>query len=246
MRERPASVSHTDSVLAEERGAVSALLEANAERRETAEAELRAARQGLQELLLRGHAAGMQVADMARKAQISRDTAHRALNQTLKETGEMTWKEKQAWASEVMAHIPGGDHERNEFRMFVNMLLLKALGKNHEGLPQSVKGLLDEAARDMKTIAGRPNFKPEYDPVVLTLPWPGASRTRTGTRARRRRASTQDAATETLPGRKRSPSRRSRTTSTPKRSASPRRSCRGPLQQRVAICGDRNRISEES
>jgi hypothetical protein len=95
--------------------------------------------------------------------------------------------------------------------MFVNMLLLKALGKNHEGLPQSVKGLLEEATRDMKTIAGKPSFKPEYDPVILTLPWPGSSSRRTGNRARRRRASTPDAAIETAPGRKRSPSCRSRT-----------------------------------
>lgn len=195
------SVRSTDSVVAEERGAVSALLEANAERREAAEAELLAARQGLQELLLRGHAAGMQVADMARKAQISRDTAHRALRETFKETGEMTWRQKQAWASEVMAHIPGGDHEKNEFRMFVNMLLLKALGKNHEGLPQSVKGLLEEATRDMKTVAGKPNFKPEYDPVILTLAWPGASSGRAAGRTRRRRASAQDAATEAGPRR---------------------------------------------
>lgn len=210
MSDNTISVRPTDSLLAEERGAVSALLEANAERRETAEAELRAARQGLQDLLLRGHAAGMQVADMARKAQISRDTAHRALKDTLQKTGEMTWRDKQAWAGEVMAHIPGGDHEKNEFRMFVNMLLLKALGKNPEGLPQSVKGLLDEATRDMKTIAGKPDFKPEYDPVILTLPWPGASSRRTA-RARRRRASTENAATETLPGRERSLRRRSST-----------------------------------
>jgi hypothetical protein len=194
MSERTISVRSTDSLVAEERGAVSALLEANAERREVAEAEVRAARQGLQELLLRGHAAGMQVADMARKAQISRDTAHRALNQTLRETGQMTWKEKQAWASEVMAHIPGGDHEKNEFRMFVNMLLLKALGKNPEGLPQSVKGLLDEATKDMKKVAGKPNFKPEYDPVILTFAWPGASSPRGAVRARRPRTSSQDTA----------------------------------------------------
>jgi hypothetical protein len=148
----------------------------------------------------------MQVADMARKAQISRDTAHRALKETLKETGEMTWKEKQAWAGEVMAHIPGGDHEKNEFRMFVNMLLLKALGKNPEGLPQSVEGLLDEATRDMKTIAGKPNFKPEYDPVILALPWPGAANRQTGGRARRPRGSTQDAAREAEPDRERSSS----------------------------------------
>jgi len=155
--------------VAEERGAVWALLEANEERREKAEAETRAARQELQELLLRGHAAGMQVAEMARKARISRDTAHRIL----KEAGEMTWKQKQAWASEIMARIPGGEYDRNEFRMFVNMLLLKALGKNPEGLPQSVKGVLDEATETMKTIGGKPTFEPEYDPVILTFSWPG-------------------------------------------------------------------------
>jgi predicted DNA-binding protein (UPF0251 family) len=175
MSDQATSVRHTDSIVAEERGAVSALLEANEERREQASAEIRAAREELQELLRRGHAAGMQVAEMARKAGISRDTAHR----TLKEAGEMSWKQKQAWASDIMARIPGGEYDKNEFRMFVNMLLLKALGKNPEGLPQSVKGVLDEATKTMRTIGGKPGFKPDYDPVILSFSWPGESAGRT-------------------------------------------------------------------
>jgi hypothetical protein len=163
------TVRHPDTFVAEERGAVSALLEANADRRDQAEAESRAAKQELQELLLRGHAAGIRVAEMARKGRISRDTAHR----TLKEAGAMTWKQKEAWASEIMARIPGGDRDKNEFRMFVNMMLLKALGKNPEGLPQSVKGVLDEATNTMRTGGGKPSFEPDYDQAILAIPWPG-------------------------------------------------------------------------
>lgn len=33
-------------------------------------------------------------------------------------------------------------------------------------------------------IAGKPNFKPEYDPVILALPWPGDASRRTGGRPR--------------------------------------------------------------
>jgi DNA-binding phage protein len=161
-------VRHSDTLLAEERGAVSALLEANADRRDDAEAESRAAKQELQELLLRGQAAGIGVTEMARKGRVSRDTAHR----TLKEGGGMTWKAKEAWAGEIMARIPGGDRDRNDFRMYVNMFLLKALGANPEGLPQSVKGVLDEAAEAMRTIGGRPAFDPEYDQAIRDLPWP--------------------------------------------------------------------------
>jgi hypothetical protein len=153
---------------AEERGAVAALLEANCERRQSAAAEISAARAELQQLLLRGYESGMGVADMARRAQISRDTAHRIL----KEAGVMTWKDKQEWAAKVMAHIKKGSYERNEFRMFVNMLLLKALGSKPEGVPQSVEGVLREATETMKTIGGHPGFEPEFDPDVLRLAWP--------------------------------------------------------------------------
>jgi hypothetical protein len=162
------SVRYPDTIVAEERGAVSPLLEANADRREIAEAELRSAKQELKELLLRGHAAGMQVAEMSRKGRISRDTAHRIL----KEAGEMTWKQKEAWASEVRAQIPRGDEDQNEFRAIVNMMLLKALGQNPEGLPQSVTGVLEEATRAMRIRGGKPSFEPNYDPMLLSFGWP--------------------------------------------------------------------------
>src|SRR5437016_1108069 len=110
--------------LAEERGAVDALLGANRDRRQAAAAKTNAAREELRGLLLRGQAAAMEVSDMARKAGISRETAHRIL----KEAGTMSWRQKREWANEVMTHIPGGDFEKNKFRMFVNMLLFKALG----------------------------------------------------------------------------------------------------------------------
>jgi hypothetical protein len=160
----PVGVSDT---LAEERGSVAPLLEANADRRQRADDELRAARQELQELLLRGQAVGMQVAEMARKGAISRDTAHRIL----KEAGEMSWKQKEAWAGEARARIPRGDHDQNEFRALFNMTLLKALGKNPEGVPQSVAGVIEVATRAIRT-AGAAPFEPEYDCELLSLGWP--------------------------------------------------------------------------
>lgn len=162
-----ATVRHADTIVAEERGAVSPLLEANADRREAAESELHSAKLELQALLLRGQAAGMPVAEMSRKARISRDTSHRIL----KEAGEMTWKQKEAWANEVRALIPRGDHDQNEFRALVNMTLLKALGKNPEGLPQSISGVLEQATKAMRT-AGRSSFEPNYDRALLSLSWP--------------------------------------------------------------------------
>lgn len=166
MSERHLPVGLSDT-LAEERGAVAPLLEANADRRQKAEDELKAARQELQELVLRGQAAGMQVAEMARKGAISRDTAHRIL----KEAGEMSWKQKEAWAGEARARIPRGDLEQNEFRALFNMTLLKALGKNPEGVPQSVAGVIDVATRAIRT-AGSASFEPQYDRELLSLSWP--------------------------------------------------------------------------
>ena len=55
------------------------------------------------------------------------------------------------------------------------MLLLKARGKNPEGLPQSVKGIVDEATTTMRTIALKPGFEAEYDSAILAFPWPGES-----------------------------------------------------------------------
>lgn len=167
MSRTPATVRDADTIVAEERGAVSPLLEANADRREAAEAELSSAKLELQELLIRGQAAGIPVAEMSRKGRISRDTSHRIL----KEAGEMTWKQKEAWASDVLGMIPRGDHDQNQFRALANMTLLKALGKNPEGLPRSVSGVLDHAANVMKA-SGSPSFEPEYDPTLPSVAWP--------------------------------------------------------------------------
>lgn len=82
----------------------------------------------------------------------------------------MSWKQKQTWAAEVMRHIHGGTFERNKYRMLVNMLLLKALGKNPEEVPRSVEGVLEFATRSMQR--DEPNFVPSFDDEVLRLPWP--------------------------------------------------------------------------
>ena len=162
------SVRSVSDTPLDERGAVAVLLEENHDRRLSAARETSAAKRELQELLLRGYSVGMEVTEMARRAQISRDTAHRIL----KEAGEMPWRQKQEFAAKVMEHIKKGTYERNHFRMFVNMLLLKALGSNPEGLPQSVEGVLNLARDDMRTIGGHPNFEPEFDSDVLRLAWP--------------------------------------------------------------------------
>lgn len=160
-------MSDTDWI--EERGTVSALLAANRERRERAAAEVNAGRDELRGLLFRGQAAAIEVADMAEAAGVSRDTAHTIL----KEGGIMSWKQKQAWAAEVMALVPRGEFEQNEFRMFVQMHLYKALGSNPEGVPRSVDGVLAEATKTMRTTAGRPTFEPNYDADRLrTFVWP--------------------------------------------------------------------------
>jgi hypothetical protein len=156
-----------DKSMPDELAAVAALLEANHARRVNAAAEVAAAKRELEELLVGGYSAGMEVTEMARRARISRDAAHR----TLKEAGAVSWKQKQAWAAEVMAHIDGRTHEQRMFRMFVNMLLLKALGSKPEDLPQSVAGVLARAT-DSMIDGGHPHFKPEYKPEVLRMAWP--------------------------------------------------------------------------
>jgi hypothetical protein len=160
------TVSLSDTQFAEERGAVLSLLEENRERRKRAVEEVDAARKQLSELLLRGHAAGMEVAHMATSAGISRDTAHR----TLKDAGSLSWKRKQDFAAEAMRHIKAGTFQRNKFRMLVNMLLLKALGRNPENVPRSVAGVIDFAANEMRR--DDPGFIPEFDEQILLIPWP--------------------------------------------------------------------------
>jgi hypothetical protein len=156
---------------AEEREAVAALLEANFQRREAAEAELDAAKHALRRLLVRGHTAGMRVSAMASKAQVSRDTAHRILREEAEEGSLMSWPEKQEWATKVVARIPRGDLEQNEFKAFVNMLLLKALGSKPEDVPRSVKGVLELAANGVREVGHKPDFEPRFDPELLTMPW---------------------------------------------------------------------------
>jgi len=86
----------------------------------------------------------------------------------------MSWKQKQAWAAHVMEHVPRGDIEQNKFRAFVQMMLNKALGSNPEDVPRSVQGVLDAATEGMRTIAGRPNFKPTIIDAgrVRSMEWP--------------------------------------------------------------------------
>jgi hypothetical protein len=159
-----------DNSWIEERGAVIAHLEANRDRRHKAELEVSGGRDELRTLLFRGQAAAIEVADMAEAAEISRDTAHTIL----KEGGVMSWKQKQAWAADIMSLVPRGTYEQNEFRMFLQTMLYKALGSNPEDLPRSVQGVIDEATRTMHEVAGRPNFKPTItDPAKMsTFEWP--------------------------------------------------------------------------
>jgi hypothetical protein len=158
---------YTDSI--EEHGAVASLLSANRERRERAAVELDAARDELRGLLFRGQKARMEVADMSFQAGMSRDTAHAIL----KEGGIMSWKQKQAWAATVMELVPRGDFAQNEFRMFVQMDLYRALGSNPGDLPRSLAGVLDAATQTMRTVAGKPDFVPVIDAAQLgALEWP--------------------------------------------------------------------------
>jgi hypothetical protein len=143
-------------------------LHENRERRERASAELEAAKQELQEFLLTGEEGGLNISLMASEAGISRDTAHRIL----REVRPMSWPQKQRWASEILAGIPGGNYEQNEFRMFVNTLLFKALGRKPEDVPRSVAGILERATRDVRTIGKHPDFEPNFDPKLLGVPWP--------------------------------------------------------------------------
>jgi DNA-binding IclR family transcriptional regulator len=64
---------------------VAALLEANRSRRVEAAQKTGAAKRELQELLVRGYAVEMDVAEMARRAGVSRDTAHRILKGTFEQ-----------------------------------------------------------------------------------------------------------------------------------------------------------------
>jgi hypothetical protein len=161
-------MSDTDRV--EEYGVVVSKLGANLERRRAAEAELSAAKDELRGLLFRGQKAAIEVAEMADAAGISRDTAHAIL----KEGGVMSWKQKQAWAGEILELVPRGSYEQNEFRAMLQMTLYKALGSNPEGLPRSVQGVFDSATHAMRTIGRRPGFRPVItdSEKLRTYEWP--------------------------------------------------------------------------
>jgi hypothetical protein len=111
----------------------------------------------------------MEVSEMASRAGISRDKAHRVL----REAGVMSWQERREWAKEVLSYIPRGGHEQNVFRSLVNMNLLKALGSRPEDIPQSVEGVLKLATQGMKD-NGHPSFEPAYtdEKALLALSWP--------------------------------------------------------------------------
>jgi hypothetical protein len=164
------SVDMSDTNWPEEQGVVAALLAGNRERREAASRELDSAKYELRTLLWRGQAAAMDVADMADEAGISRDTAHRIL----KEAGTVSWKQKQSWATQVLATVPRGDFAQNKFRMMLQMDLYNALGSKPEDMPRSAEGIFARATEQVRTIGGEPNFEPRVDSQELAnLPdWP--------------------------------------------------------------------------
>lgn len=85
----------------------------------------------------------------------------------------MSWRQKQAWAAEVLALVPRGDFAQNEFRMFLQTYLYKALGSKPEDVPRSTEGVLARATETMRTIGGMPAFEPEFDSErVRALRWP--------------------------------------------------------------------------
>jgi hypothetical protein len=110
----------------------------------------------------------MDVADMASEAGVSRDTAHRLL----KEAGTMSWRQKQAWASDVLARVPRGEFPQNSFRSVLQMNLYRALGSRAGDVPESVAATLDQAAKSVRETIDL-TFSPDYDPELRNLPWPG-------------------------------------------------------------------------
>lgn len=85
----------------------------------------------------------------------------------------MSWRQKQAWAAGVMALVPRGDFAQNEFRMFLQMYLYKALGSKPEDVPRSIEGVFARATETVRTIGGHPNFEPDTDAERLrALQWP--------------------------------------------------------------------------
>jgi hypothetical protein len=91
----------------------------------------------------------------------------------LKEAGTMSWRQKQAWAAEVMAVVPRGDFAQNEFRMFLQTYLYKALGSKPGDVPRSIEGVFARATDTVRTIAGQLAFEPEFDSERLSaLRWP--------------------------------------------------------------------------
>jgi hypothetical protein len=148
---------------------VAALLVSNRERREVAARELSAAKEELRGLFLRGQVATMDVSEMAGVAGVSRDTVHRIL----KEAGTMSWRQKQAWATEVLALVPRGTFAQNQFRSLLQITLYRALGARGDDVPHTVEGVFAHAIESMRTIGGEPDFEPDIDSSRLSeLRWP--------------------------------------------------------------------------
>lgn len=152
-----------------ERVEVAALLVSNRERRDGAAREVSTAKEELRGLLLRGQVATMDVSEMAEAAGVSRDTVHRVL----KDAGTMSWRQKQAWATEVLALVPRGTFEQNQFRSLLQIILYRALGAQGNDVPHTVEAVFAHAIESMRTIGGEPDFEPEIDSNRLSeLTWP--------------------------------------------------------------------------
>jgi hypothetical protein len=155
----------------DEPGTVATLLIANRTRRREADAQVKAAKEELRSLLLRGQALTMEVADMANQAGISRDTAHRIL----RDAGTMSWNQKRAWADEVVKGIPPNKSDIGQqiFRSAVEMSLYSALGSRKDDVPHSLEAIFEQATKTVRD-GGRPDFTPHLDTERLAElpPWP--------------------------------------------------------------------------
>jgi Fic family protein len=85
-------VSMPDTSRQAEREIVSTRLRENRERRGLLEEKTQEIRAELRDLLVRGSNVALDVAEMARLAGISRDTAHRYL----REAGQLSWRQRNA------------------------------------------------------------------------------------------------------------------------------------------------------
>jgi len=150
---------------------VTTLLIANRGRRAEIAAEMDAAKQELRNLLVRGHAISMEIAEMSKHAGISRDTAHRIL----REAGTMSWSQKREWAHRVLSAIPRdkNDIDQQVFRSHVETSLYSALGSQRDEVPPSLEAIFTSAAKSISELRGR-EFVPriERDELALLPEWP--------------------------------------------------------------------------